>query len=296
MNKPTLYIMCGLSGSGKSTIATQIANENPNTVIVSSDAIREELTGNYEDQEHNEEVFKIFHNRIRKNLENKKNVIADATNITMKSRRAIMMKVYGLNIRKLCVIIPKPFEQCKEDNLHREHPVPDFVLDKQIRKFQIPFYEENFDAIKIYDLHKKHKLSVPEMIQQMDNFDQQNPHHIMTLDKHCRNTYELFCKKNYPLEFNIAAILHDYGKLFCKTTDENGIAHFYDHNSIGSYLVLENLVGEYKYGLLDICFLINYHMMPFNWDSDKAKQRWKERFGEYKYKILLDFNECDRAR
>lgn len=85
--------MCGLSGSGKSTIATQIANENPNTIIVSSDAIREELTGNYEDQEHNEEVFKIFHNRIRKNLENKKNVIADATNLTMKSRRAILMKV-----------------------------------------------------------------------------------------------------------------------------------------------------------------------------------------------------------
>lgn len=92
MNKPTMWVLVGLSGSGKSTIATQIANENPNTVIVSSDAIREELTGNYEDQEHNEEVFKIFHDRIRKNLENKKNVIADATNLTMKSRRAIMMK------------------------------------------------------------------------------------------------------------------------------------------------------------------------------------------------------------
>lgn len=114
MSKPTLWIMCGLSGSGKSTIATQIANENPNTVIVSSDAIREELTGNYEDQQHNEEVFKIFHDRIRKNLENKKNVIADATNLTMKSRRAIMMKVNGLNVRKVCVIIPKLFEQCKK--------------------------------------------------------------------------------------------------------------------------------------------------------------------------------------
>ena len=57
MNKPTLYIMCGLSGSGKSTIATQIANENPNTVIVSSDAIREELTGNENDQSKNEDVF-----------------------------------------------------------------------------------------------------------------------------------------------------------------------------------------------------------------------------------------------
>ena len=29
---------------------------------------------------------------------------------------------------------------------------------------------------------------------------------------------------------------------------------------------------------------------------NKAKRRWKERFGEYKYKMLLDFNECDRAR
>ena len=53
---------------------------------------------------------------------------------------------------------------------------------------------------------------------------------------------------------------------------------------------------EFNKVVLDICFLINYHMMPFNWDTDKAKQRWKERFGEYKYKMLLDFNECDRAR
>lgn len=60
MNKPIMWVLVGLSGSGKSTIATQIANENPNTVIVSSDAIREELTGDYEDQQHNEEVFKIF--------------------------------------------------------------------------------------------------------------------------------------------------------------------------------------------------------------------------------------------
>ena len=159
MNKPTMWVLVGLSGSGKSTIATQIANENPNTVIVSSDAIREELTGNYEDQEHNEEVFKIFHDRIRKNLENKKNVIADATNLTMKSRRAIMMKVNGLNVRKVCVIIPKPFKQCKKDNLHREHPVPDFVLDKQIRKYQIPFYEEGFDEIIIHKFHNANAMT-----------------------------------------------------------------------------------------------------------------------------------------
>lgn len=28
MSKPKLYVMCGLSGSGKSTIAKQIVNQN----------------------------------------------------------------------------------------------------------------------------------------------------------------------------------------------------------------------------------------------------------------------------
>lgn len=142
MNKPKLMLLVGLSGSGKSTIAQKLAEENPNTVIVSSNAIREELTDKVEDQTENEEVFKIFHNRIRKNLENKKNVIADATNITMKSRRAIMTKVNGLDVEKICYLIPKPYEQCKVDNKNRLHPVPDEVLDKQIMRFQVPFKEE----------------------------------------------------------------------------------------------------------------------------------------------------------
>ena len=298
MNKPTLYIMCGLSGSGKSTIATQIANENPNIVIVSSDEIREELTGNYEDQEHNEEVFKIFHDRIRKNLENQKNVIADATNLTMKSRRAIMMKVHGLNIKKVCVIIPKPFEQCKEDNLHREHPVPDFVLDKQIRRFQIPFYNEGFDEIVI-----KHFDQVPSMItvlSEMNDFDQKTSYHDKTLGEHSGYTARLFEKYDYPKYYMLSAIYHDVGKLYTQTFDDNEIAHYYGHAEYSAYLVLSELHDTFSDlsddEFLDVCFLINYHMMPFNWDTDKAKQRWKERFGEYKYKMLLDFNECDRAR
>lgn len=311
MNKPTLWVLVGLSGSGKSTVATQIANENPNTVIVSSDIIREELTGNYEDQEHNEEVFKIFHNRIRKNLENKKNVIADATNLTMKSRRAILLKVNGLDIRKVCVIIPKPFEQCKEDNLHRKHPVPEEVLDKQIKRFQIPFCNEGFNEIIVCSYKNKwdkYKLFCSEIFLSMFDFDQKNPHHTMTLDEHCMNAYRLFYKKypskgflpqNYINSFAMGAMLHDIGKIMTQTFDENGVAHYYNHAEIGSYFIFTQLRPPIFWTnnfLLDCCFLINYHMMPFNWDTDKAKQRWKERFGEYKYKLLLDFNECDKSR
>ena len=48
--------------------------------------------------------------------------------------------------------------------------------------------------------------------------------------------------------------------------------------------------------VLDTCFLINYHMMPFSWESDKSKKKWEKIFGNYKYQMLLDFNECDKAR
>lgn len=60
MSRPKLYVMCGLSGSGKSTIAKQIANDNPDTVIISTDIIREQLTGEIGDQSQNDEVFELF--------------------------------------------------------------------------------------------------------------------------------------------------------------------------------------------------------------------------------------------
>ena len=291
MNKPTLYVMCGLSGSGKSTIAAEIANENHNIVIISSDTIREELTGDYENQEHNEEVFKVFHNRIRKNLESKKNVIADATNLTMKSRRTIMMKVNGLDIHKVCVVIPKPFEQCKIDNRNRKHSVSDEVLDKQIRRFQVPFMEEGWDEIQIVPNFGGKPFN---LLRKMEGFDQKNPHHSMDLYSHCKYTSGLMCSKGYEMPWTFGALVHDCGKLFTQTFDENGIAHYYDHQSYGSYEILTT--KPYDVAALDVCFLINYHMMPFGWITDKARQRWKERFGEYKYKMLLDFNKCDRAR
>lgn len=294
MNKPKLYIMTGLSGSGKSTIAQKLAEENPNTVIVSSDAIREELTGKVEDQTKNEEVFKIFHNRIRKNLENKKNVIAYATNITMKSRRAIMTKVNGLDVEKICYLIPKPYEQCKVDNKNRLHPVPDEVLDKQIMRFQVPFKEEGWTHIIIPYLGIDY---LPNLLPTMKGFNQKSPYHTMDLYHHCTYTAKLFDKRyGYPLRFITGAIWHDLGKIYTQTFDEEGIAHYFQHHSIGAYHFMTAMQDLDTDFLLDACFLINYHMMPFNWTSDEANKRWKKRFGEYKYQMLLDFNECDRAR
>lgn len=294
MSKPKLYVMCGLSGSGKSTIAKQITNDNPDTVIISTDMIREQLTGEIGDQSQNDEVFEIFHTLIRKRLENKYNVIADATNITMKSRRAILNKVNGLDIEKICYIIPKTFEWCQQDNKNRTHPVPDEVLEKQIRRFEIPFIEEGWSKIIIHDEFKNHVRNLVNEIAYMGDFDQKNPHHTMDLYKHCLNTKKLMKEKGYENPWLGGAMMHDLGKLSTQTFDDLGIAHYFDHHAYGSYFVLSRIPQNLE--VLDVCFLINYHMLPFSWESEKTKQRWRKRFGEYKYKILMDFHECDIQR
>lgn len=286
MYKPMLTVMVGLSGSGKSTIArTELADEN--TVIISSDAIREELCGAVEDQSKNVEVFNLFHERIRRNLEKKKNVIADATNLTIKSRRAILTTVNGLDVVKQCYVIPKPYEQCLEDNRHREHPVPDEAITKQRMKFQVPFMEEGWDIIKINDRFEQCDLCLVE------GFDQKNPHHTLDLYHHCSKAFLLFIDKdNISATYGFGAYMHDLGKMYCQTFDENGIAHYFGHASISGYELISHEPGPY---ILESAFLANYHMLPFDWKTEKAHEKWKKCFGEEKYNVLMAFHECDLA-
>lgn len=145
-----LILICGLSGSGKSTISKELA-EKHNAIILSTDAIREEIYGNLECQDNPEKIFGILRYRIRKNLENNRNIIVDATNLTVKNRRSIIH--YASNYEKtlICYVVNKPYEQCLIDNVNREHPVPEYVLEKQNKKFCIPTFEEGFDKIVIID-------------------------------------------------------------------------------------------------------------------------------------------------
>ena len=288
MYKPMLTVMVGLSASGKSTIAkTEL--QSANTVIISTDDIREELTGSVQDQSKNDEVFRLFHQRIRRNLEDKKNVIADATNITMESRRAILNTVNGLNIIKRCYLIPKPFEQCIHDNLDRKYPVQDGLIAKQRMKFQLPFMEEGWNVIKIDNRFGERQIDISVM----QGFDQKNPYHDLDLYQHCMQTYDLFRNRlDTDKKYYLGALLHDFGKMYCQSFEKDGIAHYYQHHCISAY----QLISSFPYPeTLDSAFLANYHMMPFDWDTEKTREKWKNWFGIEKYNMLMAFHECDIA-
>ena len=198
--KPRLTLLCGLSASGKSQHTSIVANNrNSECIILSTDAIRANICGSVEDQSKNKEVFQTVHSLIAKYLKNGIDVFAEATNITMKSRRAILNIIKEIDCEKVCVVIVKPIDERKRDNVGREHPVPGHVIDKQARKFQIPFLEEGWDKIEFVDhitdinryIFKIENKWVPE---EYNDFDQKNPYHMESLGKHMTDAYD-FSKK-----------------------------------------------------------------------------------------------------
>ena len=306
--KPNLVIIVGISASGKSTKAKQLA-EQYNAVIVSSDFIRAEF-GDVIDQSNNKQVFITFNQRIKDNLSKGINVIADATNITMKSRRSIIQNVSKIDCNIIAYIMTKPVEQCIEDNIYREYPVPHHVITKQMMNYQIPFYEEGFSEI-IIDDYKDEYIDddfIGTLQGKMDGFNQNNPHHNEKLLQHCITVFDELVQ-NFTIRGDkinrillISAMVHDYGKILTQKTDDNGISHYYQHENVGAYYLLshyQDLVATCYFSTdetLEMLFYVNYHMMPMNWNNDKIKDKWRKIFGEEKFDNLVLFNQCDKIR
>ena len=304
-NKYKLFVMVGPSGSGKSPEAEKIAKKYQAEIVV-LDEIERIFPVMQNKQVREEKVLSRFCNKIREILEQKRNVVADAANISMYSRRRILNTVKGLQLEKICCLMVKTYEDCIRDSKKERG-----IIEKQIRKFEIPFKGEGWDRIKVYDVSER-KYSFGELKLQMEGFDQKNPHHDRDLLFHCNYVAELYkaeCEridnKKFGdfagnIAFHIGAQLHDIGKLYCQTIDENGIGHYYQHHCIGAYYILTHLERKGEFAkddtMLKCCFLVNYHMFPFMWKNEKINVRWKERFGEYNYQMLILFHLCDIKR
>ena len=301
----TLYLMVGLSASGKSSIAEALTKFH-NADLVSSDAIRGELSF-VEDQSQNEEVFKIFHKRIRDGLNAGHSVIADATNITIKSRKQIIDIAKRIpNVEIVCVLMATPYFTCVERDRKRSRSVGEKVIEKQFKRFQIPFYEEGFDDIVIVRTMPSYyntSRTLEALRYIMETFDQMNPYHKYSLGEHSDRVFYKFSEVPAYINYSHGALFHDLGKLDTRTIDENGVAHYYNHENVGAYqyLILKFYSDDYvtnkkyKDTMLNDTFLINYHMMPFAWKEPKTVEKYKKIFGEEKTEMLIFFNECDRS-
>lgn len=298
-------MLVGLPGSGKSTHAQQLIENG--YIIHSSDSIREELTGDANNQDLNSKVFEILHKRVKQDLKDGKKVIYDATNLNWKRRKAFLQELNKIDCWKVCNVIATPIEICIKQNELRDRQVPFEVIDRMYRNFDIPYYNEGWDRINIIYTNDKWKTMYGtwnQFIYDTMDFNQDNKHHTLTLGDHCLKTKQYISKQDinkfdHALELLVAAALHDNGKPYTltyinKKGEKDDKAHYYEHEHVGSYNSLfydTTLIKDLD--KLDISALIRWHMILHfykDWNQN-TKEKYEKEFTEHEYLKNIQFYE-----
>lgn len=157
-----IYFTVGISGSGKSTYLNKHFRKE---VIVSSDQLRISLTGDVNNQEQNNRVFKELEKKAIEILDIYGMVVVDATNLSMRNINNILKPIketYGEGtIDKPTLLIfqadPEVSKQrVKNDiqnNINRSN-TPDHIIDKQYQSYllfmkDLDNYGNSFNIIYI---------------------------------------------------------------------------------------------------------------------------------------------------
>ena len=151
------YMMIGVPGSGKSTYAKNLIkyinyiDKKRNIVCISRDEIRFSLLKEgdaYFSKEN--QVYKIFIQKIKENLKAGNDVIIDATHMTWGSRHKMFKNLADIkNLEIIGIWMRIPFSKCYENNNRREGlaKVPEDTLKNMIEHFEKPEIKEGFTRI-----------------------------------------------------------------------------------------------------------------------------------------------------
>ena len=258
MYRPKLILLVGIPGSGKTMYAENYIERNNDTIHLSSDAIRKELYGDESVQGDPAEVFSLMRQRAIELLNEGHNVVYDATNMTRKDRACIIGACPRF-VQIECHIIWAPIEECIKRDAARERTVGKEVIDRMIKRFQAPYYDEGIDEIMIvrtYYSDEYYQKCFEDM-----QIPHDNPHHTLSIYEHCIAARDCITSTTHDMYH--AAWWHDIGKPYVKSfIDSKGnvgdIAHYYGHQCVSAWI---------SYGLFGvtpkIAWLISTHMDPF---------------------------------
>lgn len=298
-------MMVGVAGSGKSTYAKKLEEEG--AVVISSDAVREEIYGDASIQQNPVKVFNICHNRIKENLKNQKWVVFDATNLSARRRESFLKEIRRFDCEKECVVIITPFDVITERMEHRTRKVPAHIVHKQICGFQCPNYYEGWDSIKLIWDNTCLNENIEDYLKLCETTKNDNHNHSteMIMD-HIDNAVLYFAinyskRKDFDVKMVADAIkYHDIGKPQTKVfhnakgepTEE---AHYYGHQNYSAYIYLmthmDLLYDEiYVDFVLGVANLIQFHMEHF-FRTTEALHKFYTKIGfEKELKII---HTCD---
>lgn len=146
------------------------------------------------------------------------------------------------------------------------------------------------------------KYIIPE-VEEMIGMEQ-NAYHFGDVFEHTMALldYDAQHFQSEDVAVRLALLLHDIGKIKTKTVGDDGRVHFYDHEFVGSNMVVD-ILKRLKYDnktIDDVQFLIKNHMRTKNFgnDCEKIKTKHFNKLAytcknEYRYKSLARVIDCD---
>lgn len=260
--RPKLIILVGIPGSGKSTYAQSF--EELGWVHLSSDLIRKELYGDESIQGDPNEVFSLMQKRAVDALNNGQSVIYDSTALTRKDRAGIIAACPKF-AKIECKVIWAPIETCIERDAARERTVGKEVIDKMLKRFQFPFYDEGIDEIDVIrpqDYGTEEWIDYGLALKESMAISHDNPHHRLSIMDHSIAARNYTKKHGFSEDVFEAAAWHDCGKPYVKSFinkkgEVTDVAHYYQHQCASAWI----LCGLTRN--VDILWLVSTHMSPF---------------------------------
>lgn len=154
MNKPHLYMLIGLPGTGKSTwVENHKNNYGSKTIVLSTDDVLM-MIGNQFGMTYNEMFDNISYSFAEKMMmkgaahaiQNKWNVIWDQTNLNVKTRQK-KLSLFGDTYEKIGIYFPIPPDHEVRLNRRVGKVIPRNVMQSMKEKFEYPSTNEGFDRL-----------------------------------------------------------------------------------------------------------------------------------------------------
>ena len=125
-----LVLLIGASGSGKSTLAARLF---PAEAVLSSDALRGQVSGDPANQAASAQAFRILHAQAARRLAAGRLTVIDATNIQAAGRRPLQALAATRRRPVLALVLDLPAELCLARNAARiGRIVPEAVIQRQL--------------------------------------------------------------------------------------------------------------------------------------------------------------------
>lgn len=155
----TLYMLCGIPASGKTTWAHKMIEKNRDWAYISRDEVRFTIIKEEDDYFSKEkQVFEKFVSQIANLLDNPEIpcVIADATHINERSRSKLLWAIKEKRkkdapLEVVMIFFDTPLEECMRRNAQRKNRarVPDNTMERMYCNREFPQYRKELVRVEV---------------------------------------------------------------------------------------------------------------------------------------------------